>query len=112
MEDSTAGAYNPVPEPATNTRPDIVSMDVIWSKVLQVYVRCHLRGGAVTLLRDVGRFHGFRCPQSFSVTPGTDRPMQGNPDTGIPVVFLVESGIRGNFVCGIRNHGLWNLESH
>ena len=54
MEDSTGGAYNPVPEPATNTRPDIVSMDVIWNKVLQVYVRCHLRGGAVTLLRGVG----------------------------------------------------------
>lgn len=41
------GAYNLVPEPATNTGPDIVSMDVIWGKVLQVYVRCHLRGAGL-----------------------------------------------------------------
>ena len=68
-------AYNPVLQLATNTRTDNVSMDVIWRKVLQVYLRCHWRGGTVTLLRGVGRFHRFRCPQSFSVTPGTDRPM-------------------------------------
>ena len=58
-----------------NAGTDIVSMDVIWSKVLQVYVRCHLRGGAVTLLRGVVRFHRSRCPLSFTATPGKDRPM-------------------------------------
>ena len=30
-----------------NTGTDIVSIDVIWRKVLQVYVRCHLRGAGL-----------------------------------------------------------------
>ena len=75
-----------------NTGTDIVSIDVIWSKELQVYVRCHLRGGALTLLLRVAN--------------------KGNPDFGIREVFVVESGIWENFACGIKNHGLWNLESH
>ena len=75
-----------------NTGTDIVSMDVIWSRVLQVYVRCHLRGGALTLLLGVAN--------------------EGNLDFGIREVFLVESGIWENFACGIKNHWLWNLECH
>ena len=39
---------------SSNTGPDIMSMDVTWSKVLQAYLRYHLRGGVVTLLRGVG----------------------------------------------------------
>ena len=35
------------------TSSDIMSMDVICSKVLQAYLRYHLRGGVVTLLRGV-----------------------------------------------------------
>ena len=31
-----------------------MGMDVIWGKVLQAYLRYHLRGGVVTLLRGVG----------------------------------------------------------
>ena len=72
-------------------------------KVLQVYVRCHLRGGALTLLRGVGRFRTFHFPQSFSVTPGTDHP-------SVPFGFRDPR----SFARGIRNPGkfcLWNPES-
>ena len=75
-----------------NTGTDIVSMDVVWSKVLLVYVRCHLRGGALTLFIGVAN--------------------EGNPDFEIREVFLVESGIWENCACGIKNDWLWNLECH
>ena len=79
-----------------NTGTDIVSMDVIWSKVLQAYVRCHLRGGAVTLLRGVGRFHRL-IPLSPVLWCNTRKRSP----------HVRESGFRNprSFTCGIRNPG-------
>ena len=69
-----------------NTGTDIVSIDVVWSKVLQVYVRCHLRIGALTLLLGVAN--------------------EGNPDFGIRSLWnqeslALESGM--SLTTGVRN---------
>ena len=37
-------------------------MDLIWSKVLQVYVRCPKGSRALTLLRGIGRFRRLCGP--------------------------------------------------